>query len=1061
MRNCTHVLRALLCVFVFVTGATLHSYSQIINKGINCSNGDYLGFLEYKPVNYATEGNVKHPLIIFLHGIGERGNGTTELSKVARVGLPRVINEGHPMTFTWNGKTETFLVIMPQCPSKYGMWPQLFVTELIKYAKENLRIDTNRIYLTGLSMGGGGSLRYISTSALAPKTVAATATICAPCTFDNGQYVADAKLPLWLFHAADDSVALAGCTERAYNRTMAANPEVKPLKTIWPTGGHLVWDRVYTDTNYRFDGTLNIYEWFLGQNKSLPVNKLPVAKATGTTSITSGTAVANLSAESSTDADGKIVRYVWKKLSGPAAGVIVNRFGTKSTTDITGLTLEGTYVYELSVVDDRAGFSRDTISVTVTNGEATPNKAPVAKAGSDVTITLPTNKTTVNGSQSSDADGSISTYLWSKVSGPAGFKIVNPNSSTTEINSLVEGTYIFKLKVTDNKGASSEAQVTIKVNPAPVPENKAPVAKAGDDIIITLPTDKVKLDGSASSDADGEIATFEWSKISGPTQFKIESPSSTNTEINSLVEGTYVFKLKITDNKGASSEDQVTVKVNAAPLPENKLPVSKAGNDITITLPVNKVKLDGSASTDTDGNIVKYEWSKISGPSQFLIATASSAITDVKNLVAGTYVFRLRVTDNRNGINDDNVTVKVNPAPPPPNVAPIAQAGPDKTITLPVNEVTVNGSSSTDDDGEIVSYAWSYVSGPSAYTITGINAVSTTIKDLEAGIYKFRLEVKDNDGATSADTIQIKVNEASIPIPDPNKAPVAVISDHEITIQLPTNETQVNGSGSYDEDGSVVSYSWTKISGPASFNIVNKNAASTIIENLEIGTYYFSLTVKDNEGDLSKDTVKIIVNKAENIAPVADAGVDIKVQMPEPAIRLNGLDAYDPDGEIASYSWTQVSGNAGITITNSTTSTPGVYGVKEGLYVFRLTVVDNDGASSSDDVTLTVLPADKDSIPPVNNTDTIPDSNLRYEEKIDVYPNPVAANMNVKYTSDEKGMARVSIYNANGMLVHMNTAEKARAEYQQHINVSHLQKGIYYLEIFIDGKRKTTKFFKK
>jgi hypothetical protein len=961
MRNCTQVLRALLCIFVIVTGASLPTYSQMIKTGINCSNGDYLGFLEYKPVNYATEGNVKHPLIIFLHGIGERGNGTSELSKVDRVGLPRVIKEGHPMTFTWNGKTETFLVLMPQCPSKYGMWPQLFVTELIKYAKENLRIDTNRIYLTGLSMGGGGSLRYISTSALAPKTVAATATICAPCVFDNGKYVADAKLPLWLFHAADDDVALASCTDRAYNRTMAENPIVKPLRTIWPTGGHLVWDRVYTDTNYRFDGTLNIYEWFLGQNKSLPVNKLPVAKATGTTSITTGTAVANLSAETSTDVDGKIVRYVWKKLSGPAAGVIVNRFGAKSTTNITGLTTAGTYVYELSVVDDRAGFTRDTISITVSSGAAIPNAKPVAKAGNDVTITLPTSKATVNGSQSTDSDGEIATYLWSKVSGPTGFKIVSPNSSTTEINSLTEGTY--------------------------------------------------------------------------------------------------VFKLKVTDDKGASSEDEVTVKVNPAPLPANKLPVSKAGNDITITLPTSKVKLNGTASSDEDGFISTYNWTKISGPSQFIIASANSATTDVTNLVAGTYVFRLRVTDDRKGTSDDNITVKVNPAPPPPNVAPVAQAGADKIITLPTRQVTVNASSSTDDDGEIASYKWSFVSGPGAYSITDDNAASTTITGLEEGVYKFRLEVKDNDGATDTDTVQVKVNEATVPPPAPNEAPVAVINGNQISLQLPANETALNGTASKDDDGNIVSYLWTKISGPSSFNIVNKNSSATLIENLVQGTYLFALAVKDNDGAIGKDTVKIIVNKADNTVPEANAGVDMEVQMPDPAIRLDGLDSYDTDGEIVSYSWSQVSGNAGITITNSTTTTPGIYGVKAGEYIFRLTVIDNDGASSSDDVMVTVLPAN-DTVPPVEE-DTIPDSNLRYEETIGVYPNPAVSSINLKYTSDEKGQARVSIYNMSGMLMQMNTGEKTRAEYQQYINISHLQRGIYYIEVMVEGKRETTKFVKK
>src|SRR5690242_21824363 len=126
MRNCTYVLRAILCLLVFAAG-TNPGYSQQIEKGITSTTGDYLGFLEFKPKEYATEGNVKHPLIIFLHGIGERGNGTTELRNVARIGLPQMLRDGWDTKTTWNGKTEKFLVISPQCPIKYGMWPTAFV----------------------------------------------------------------------------------------------------------------------------------------------------------------------------------------------------------------------------------------------------------------------------------------------------------------------------------------------------------------------------------------------------------------------------------------------------------------------------------------------------------------------------------------------------------------------------------------------------------------------------------------------------------------------------------------------------------------------------------------------------------------------------------------------------------------------------------------------------------------------------------------------------------------------------------------------------------------------
>jgi hypothetical protein len=98
----------------------------------------------------------------------------------------------------------------------------------------------------------------------------------------------------------------------------------------------------------------------------------------------------------------------------------------------------------------------------------------------------------LNGTGSTDNDGTIASYLWTKVSGPAA-TIANASGSSTAINNLVEGTYIFKLKVTDNDGASSEDQLTVIVNPAP---NVAPVAKAGTGYYHHLPVNTVTLSGT-------------------------------------------------------------------------------------------------------------------------------------------------------------------------------------------------------------------------------------------------------------------------------------------------------------------------------------------------------------------------------------------------------------------------------------------------------------------------------------------------------------------------------------------------------------------------------------
>ena len=90
---------------------------------------------------------------------------------------------------------------------------------------------------------------------------------------------------------------------------------------------------------------------------------------------------------------------------------------------------------------------------------------PVADAGLDQTITLPTNTVTLSGS-GSDADGTISSYNWTKISGPSGYTIVNPGTAATDITGLVQGVYQFQLQVTDNNGATATDVMSITVNAA-------------------------------------------------------------------------------------------------------------------------------------------------------------------------------------------------------------------------------------------------------------------------------------------------------------------------------------------------------------------------------------------------------------------------------------------------------------------------------------------------------------------------------------------------------------------------------------------------------------------
>jgi hypothetical protein len=191
----------------------------------------------------------------------------------------------------------------------------------------------------------------------------------------------------------------------------------------------------------------------------------------------------------------------------------------------------------------------------------------------------------------------------------------------------------------------------------------------------------------------------------------------------------------------------------------NKPPVADAGDDQVITLPIDSVLLDGSASHDPDGSIARFQWSKVSGPSAFPVANIAKPL--LKNLSAGTYVFELMVTDNQGLSGRDTVMIIVD-AVLMPNHPPIANAGPDQTIILPENSVNLDGSNSSDPDNNITTYKWTKVSGPSTFNITGPSAMQTSVTGLVKGVYQFELQVTDAGGIVDKDTMEVKLIENSV-----------------------------------------------------------------------------------------------------------------------------------------------------------------------------------------------------------------------------------------------------------------------------------------------------------
>ncbi len=190
------------------------------------------------------------------------------------------------------------------------------------------------------------------------------------------------------------------------------------------------------------------------------------------------------------------------------------------------------------------------------------NKAPLAVAGPDTVITLPTDSFMLDGSKSSDPDGTISAWQWTKVSGPASFTIVSAALAKTVVKTLKAGVYQFELTVKDNGELS--AKDTMMITVGSVLTNHPPIACAGADKTITLPTNSVALNGSCSTDPDNNIIAYQWTKIAGPSSFSITNANSVQTQVSTLIEGVYQFELKLTDADGLIDRDTLRVIVNAA-----------------------------------------------------------------------------------------------------------------------------------------------------------------------------------------------------------------------------------------------------------------------------------------------------------------------------------------------------------------------------------------------------------------------------------------------------------------------------------------------------------------
>nr|QNO50539.1 hypothetical protein HGEBJNHG_00012 [Methanosarcinales archaeon ANME-2c ERB4] len=327
-----------------------------------------------------------------------------------------------------------------------------------------------------------------------------------------------------------------------------------------------------------------------------------------------------------------------------------------------------------------------------------------------------------------------------------------------------------------------------------------------------------------------------------------------------------------------------------------------AGEDQTVWSDVSAT-LDGSGSNGTN---LAYKWTENG-------TTLSTLELFSRKFSIGIHTITLTVSDSTNETDTDTVIVTVE------NHPPIADAGDDRVI-LPDTYIKLDASGSSDPDGEIESYKWTE-DGVELSTMRSFNKI------FDAGRHEITLVVTDNDDGTGEDTLEILVNCAPIADAGP-----------DMTVPEGTL-VHFNASNSSDSDGNTLYYEWNE----DGVGILNLARSFDMV--LPIGTHSIMLTVTDGYGATATDRVAIEVTAVDQKPPIADAGSDQAVLIGT-AVVLDASGSTDPDGEIAKYEWLEDS-----IVLNESMVFEHIF--PKGVHHITLRVTDNEGASGTDNATIT------------------------------------------------------------------------------------------------------------
>jgi hypothetical protein len=416
----------------------------------------------------------------------------------------------------------------------------------------------------------------------------------------------------------------------------------------------------------------------------------------------------------------------------------------------------------------------------------------------------------------------------------------------------VQGSYQFALVATDNTGLSSSPS-TVMVSTG----NHQPVANAGDDIIMSANT-SVALNGSGT-DADSDPLTYTWRVINAPMGSGGDSTLSAlniaNPTFTPDFKGDYVLGLIVNDGYVNSVED--TMKIHVL----NNQPVANAGSNQSghAFYDNNLVfNLNGSASSDPDGDSLTYRWRILSKPAGSTATLSSTSIVNPTLTLInfpGTYVVGLTVNDG--AIDSAESTVNLTFV----NNPPVASAGSNQSLHTAYGTPLVfnlNGGDSTDADSDSLSYTWRVISRPSGSTaeLSSTNIVDPTITADKLGAYVIGLKI--NDGYVDS-------AESTVTLTYTNGTPTAVAGTYANVLYANRGNVALDGGSSTDPDGdAILTWTWAMTARPTGSTAVLNNASTqTPWFAMDLpGTYTITLTVNDGFANSTVSTTNVLNSTA-------------------------------------------------------------------------------------------------------------------------------------------------------------------------------------------------------